>query len=68
MLRVMNIHSSFPSQWNICLIIGPAHKEKVALSDSSARDENRSVMTKRWKKINIFIYDFEWKFDFTKAH
>lgn len=52
----------------ICLIIGPAHKEKVALSDSSARDENRSVMTKRWKKINIFIYDFEWKFDFTKAH
>lgn len=20
------------------------------------------------KKINIFIYDFEWKFDFTKAH
>lgn len=55
MLRVMNIHSSFPSQWNICLIIGPAHKEKVALSDSSARDENRSVMTKRWKK-STFLF------------
>lgn len=55
-IRVMNIHSSFPSQWNICLIIGSAHNEKVALSDSSARDENRSVMTKRWKNQHFYLW------------
>lgn len=52
----MNIHSSFPSQWNICLIIGSAHNENVALSDSSARDENRSVMTKRWKNQHFYLW------------
>lgn len=67
MLRVMNIHISFPSQWNICLIIGPAHKEKVALSDSSARDENRSVMTKRWKKNQHFYLWFWMKTWFHKS-
>lgn len=50
------------------MIIGIVYKEKVVLSDLFVRDENWLVMMKCWKKINIFIYDFEWKFDFIKVY